>query len=62
MANKYGVPREVELRIRERDAHYIYCGTTFSQGAKGNSATIEHLNELPPFYWKDGLIESGVAI
>lgn len=25
-------------------------------------ATIEHLNEHPPFYWKEGLTEEGLAI
>jgi hypothetical protein len=27
-----------------------------------NWATIEHLNERPPFYWKQGLKEEGLAI
>jgi hypothetical protein len=25
-------------------------------------ATIEHLNEKPPFYWQEGLREDGLAI
>lgn len=51
--NRYGLD-EVELaRIRVRDKTCVYCGKTMlptgSSGSRGDWATIEHLNHLPPW-------------
>jgi len=68
MANQYGIPRDVEARIRRRDhPNCIYCRktiTAFSIAGKNRSdmATIEHFREEGPFYWKDGLKEEDLGI
>ncbi len=66
MSNKFEIPEEVEARIRSRDKTCVYCHKPMIYPYDGNkpreSATIEHLNEKPPFYWNDGLKESGLAI
>ena len=66
MANQYGIPDEIEKRIRARDKDCVYCAKPMikftSKGNRKDMATIEHLDEKPPFYWKDGLREFGLAI
>ncbi|MGE0205782.1 MAG: hypothetical protein AB7E70_03020 [Hyphomicrobiaceae bacterium] len=67
MANRFGIPGEVEAAIRERDKACVYCGRQMQlhQGVRGSppdKATIEHLDEHPPFFWDDGLKADGIVI
>ena len=67
MAKKnYGIPDNVLAEIRARDKSCVYCRKIMidpyqTQNSK-DSATIEHLNEEPPFHWIDGLREDGIVI
>ena len=62
VSNKYGIPVDVEHRIRARDNSCVYCAKEFSAGSRRDKATIEHLNEKRPFHWREGLKEEGLAI
>ena len=66
MANKFEIPEEVEMRIRHRDTSCVYCHKKMIypciSGEERDWATIEHLREKKPFYWKDGLLEEWLAI
>jgi hypothetical protein len=66
MSNKYGIPKEVEQRIRARDKKCVYCSTLMKKfnikGPRSKMATIEHLREKGPFYWKLGLKEKDLTI
>ena len=67
MANKFGIPSDVEAAIRERDRVCVYCLREMQtyvgvRGTRPDMATIEHLSHEPPFYWKDGLKAEGIAI
>ena len=63
MSNQFGIPNKDEEEIRMRNRVCVYCGKAFNKkGTYGKRATIEHLSCDPPFYWKDGLKKSGLAI
>jgi len=72
MANKYGIPDNVEEEIRKRDMPYcVYCHKKMTipkrGGSRSNWATIEHLNERGPDYWDESwneirLSENNLAI
>ncbi len=66
MSNRFGIPEEVEKRIRNRDKKCVYCHKLIIYPCVGENkrdwATIEHLREMPPFYWNDGLKEEDLAI
>jgi hypothetical protein len=67
MSNQFGIPNKEEEEIRARDKTCVYCHKVMkaypdTKGTPGDKATIEHLNCDPPFYWKDGLKKSGLAI
>src|SRR5262245_47894113 len=62
LSNKFGIPDQVERRLRARDTRCVYCGKPFSTDSRGTTASIEHLDERPPFHWKDGLREEAFAI
>lgn len=66
MSNRFGIPEEVEKRIRERDLNCVYCHKLmiypYEPSNHSDSATIEHFKEKGPFYWKDGLKEDDLAI
>lgn len=51
--NKYGIPSENLKNIRERDKCCVYCHKIMTEpscgGWRGDWATIEHLNYLPPW-------------
>jgi hypothetical protein len=61
MGNKFGIPREFEAAIRERDKICVYSRRQMRLhagvvGSPPDKPTIEHLNHKPPFYWTDGLL------
>jgi hypothetical protein len=62
LVNQFGIPVDVEQRIRARDISCVYCAKEFSADSWRDMPTIEHLNEKPPFYWHEGLTEEGLAI
>jgi hypothetical protein len=66
MVNNYGIPDAVEQRVRSRNRHCVYCHkkmiAPFDQHRRGDSATIEHLDESGPAYWYEGLKERGLAM
>jgi len=62
MPNRFGIPADVEQRLRARDTRCVYCQKRFSRQSRKDWPTIEHLSEKPPFYWDHGLKEDGVAI
>lgn len=53
MANKYGIPEDELQKIRARDKTCVYCHRLMTNpsanGWRGDWATIEHLNYLPPW-------------
>lgn len=49
MANSYGIPPDIEHRLRVRDRRCVYCRTRMkgyphTRGTPRDKATIEHLN------------------
>ena len=66
MANYFNIPSEIEEKIRLRDKICVYCSKEmiypYNIYKRSDSATIEHLKFDGPFYWKDGLDETGIAI
>lgn len=46
MANKYGIPKDVEEEIRARDKRCVYCGKKMVKYHPKNKPTIEHLNNI----------------
>lgn len=53
MKNKYGLPEKELDKIRARDKACVYCYKImlypFDSKKRNDSATIEHLNHLPPW-------------
>lgn len=53
MSNNYGLPENRLNEIRDRDKTCVYCHKIMNQpsigGFRGDWATIEHLNYLPPW-------------
>lgn len=53
MGNKYGLPEQAVERVRERDKLCVYCRKLMAKpntgSWRGDWATIEHLNHLPPW-------------
>jgi len=67
MSNKWGIPKDIEEQIRsESKGKCAYCGKkmipTWTSHNRRDSPTIEHLREVKPFYWKDGLKEEDMVI
>ena len=67
MANQFGIPQEVERRVRQRFMICAYCRRPMQEhaGIKGcpsDKSTIEHLNWEGPFFWADGLQEADLVI
>jgi 5-methylcytosine-specific restriction endonuclease McrA len=66
MSNSFGIPQEIELKIRKRDKKCVYCNKKmlcpYTSKKHNDSATIEHLRHKKPFYWKEGLQEINIAI
>ncbi len=49
MANNYGIPDELEKKIRQRDKYCVYCHVKMRQhrqakGPRSKTATIEHID------------------
>jgi hypothetical protein len=53
MSNRYGLPENRVELVRKRDQHCVYCGKEMAKPSpnarRGDWATIEHLNHLPPW-------------
>src|SRR5262245_30310038 len=67
MANRFGIPQEVECRLRRKFKVCAYCRRAMQEyagvmGCPSDKATIEHLNRNGPFYWSDGLQEEELVI
>ena len=45
MANRWGIPKEVEEFVKKRDQKCVYCGTPFNTTGnnKGTRSTWEHI-------------------
>lgn len=45
MANQWGIPKEVEIFVRERDQRCVYCGVDFSSSneSRKSKASWEHI-------------------
>ena len=45
MANRWGIPKDVEIFVRERDSCCVYCGIEFSisKGDRKSSPSWEHI-------------------
>ena len=65
MANRFGIPRDIESAIRARDVQCVYCRKAMlptSSELRAEWATIEHLDHLPPFAYRVGQTEDDFAI
>jgi hypothetical protein len=62
MSNQFGIPKDIELKLRDRDKTCVYCGCTMKAGDAKRRPTIEHFNWDGPFYWKEDLKEEDLAI
>ena len=45
MANRWGIPKEVEELVRKRDLNCVYCGISFAQSGNSHKTrpTWEHI-------------------
>src|SRR5262245_48351039 len=67
MANSFGIPEEVECRLRQKFKVCAYCRHEMQEyagvlGCSQYEATIEHLNRNGPFDWSEGLREEELVI
>jgi hypothetical protein len=67
MANRIGIPQEVEHRLRQKFTVCAYCRRELQEhagvmGCPTDKATIEHLNWDGPFHWWQGLKEEDLVI
>lgn len=66
MANRFGFSEEELKPIRDRDINCVYCDKPmihpWISNNRCDSATVEHLREVGPFYKKDGLKIDGLVI
>ena len=67
MANRFGIPEEVECRLKLRFKVCAYCRREMREyaGVRGcprDKSTIEHLNRKGPIYWRDGLQEEDLVL
>jgi len=65
MANRFGIPPDIEYKLRARDQRCVYCRKSMkayprTHGTPADKATIEHLDHRRPFYWGEGLQRSGI--
>jgi hypothetical protein len=67
MANRFQIPQEVEIRLRQEFKVCAYCARRMKaqasiSGDRRAMPTIEHLNRKGPFYWSEGLQEKHLVI
>lgn len=67
MSNNFGIPGDVETRLFAEYESSAHCNremrsVTPLTGARGDCATIEHLNRLWPFRWPEGLEERHLVL
>jgi hypothetical protein len=65
MANRFGIPEVIESAIRARDVQCVYCQKAMvptSGSPRADWATIEHLDHLPPFPYREGQTADDFAI
>ena len=67
MANRWEIPQEIELRLKQAFRLCAYCGKKMRShagilGCPQDKATFEHLNRHGPFRWSDGLREEHLVI
>ena len=66
MSNSHGIPKEIESAIRARDVQCVYCRKAMvspkSTSRRTDWATIDHLDHLPPFPYRDGQTADDFAI
>jgi hypothetical protein len=67
MANQFGIPQEVESRLRQKFKICAYCRQPMKEygqvkGCPSDKATIEHLNRNGPIYWWKGLLEEDLVL
>lgn len=45
MANQWGIPKDIEIEVRQRDLHCVYCGVDFSiiHKSRKTKPTWEHI-------------------
>lgn len=44
MANRWGIPKEVEEYVKQRDTHCVYCGVSFQNvSIRKHKPTWEHI-------------------
>src|SRR5271169_562754 len=58
MSNAYGIPEEVERKIRARDRTCVYCHIAMTRPSRargGSETTIEHFNNDGPLRKKHNL-------
>jgi hypothetical protein len=65
--NRHGIPTDIEDTIRARDVKCVYCHktmvpTTSGRALRADWATIEHLDHLPPFRYREGQTANDFAI
>ena len=61
----HGIPREIEAAIRARDVECVYCHKAMVptiSPRRADWATIEHLDHLPPFSYREGQTADDFAI
>ena len=66
MPNRFGIPEDIELRLRRIFKNCAYCGLRLKgRGSRSDyrkMPTIEHLNRNGPFHWVDNLKEEHLVI
>jgi 5-methylcytosine-specific restriction endonuclease McrA len=66
MPNSYGIPESELEKIRARDKKCVYCGKQmidpYDPKNHADSATIEHLSPIRPFYWHEGMKIDNIVI
>lgn len=70
MANTFGIPPDIERKLRVRDQRCVYCHKAMkahahTRGTPRDKATIEHLESsngrgTAPTYWGQGLERVGL--
>ncbi|MDO8269129.1 MAG: hypothetical protein Q7T54_00470 [Candidatus Levybacteria bacterium] len=66
MANKFGIPHDIEILIRKRDKNCVYCHKKmiypFHQSNPIDFATIEHLNHRQDWNSVESYVQEGLPV